>query len=161
MNLNQIEHEPGFNVIGIAIRTSNNAAFSDNSIGNLWQRFFAESVFATIPHKIDHAIVAVYYDFATDRNGEYNLLLGARVSSIDEIPMGMIAYHVPSQKRAIFVSESGPVGQVCFDLWKKIWLLEDENKLNRAYSADYELYDERSKDRQNAQVAIYIGIKST
>lgn len=159
MNVSHVEAEKGFNVIGIAIRTTNKAAIADGTIQNLWQRFFNESILSKILNKVDNAIVAVYYDFENDKNGEYNVLIGAKVSSIEEIPAGMVAQHVPEQKRIIFMSESGPVSNIVFDLWMKIWALEDQNKLDRNYVADYELYDERCQDPQNAQIAIHIGIK--
>lgn len=159
MNVNYVEVEAGFNVIGIALRTTNQAAIADGTIQKMWGRFFAESILLAIPNKIDHAILALYYDFESDKSGQYTLLIGARVSSIDEVPAGMIAWRVPAQKRAVFLSEAGPVGKVCFELWQKIWMLEDQNKLDRVYGADYELYDERSQDPHNARVAIHIGIK--
>ena len=51
------------------------------------------------------------------------------------------------------------IGNIVFDTWQKIWDLEDQNKLDRSYSYDYELYDERSNDPVNAQVGVHIGIK--
>ncbi len=159
MNVKHVEAEKGFDVIGITIRTTNKAAIANGTIGKLWQQFFAESILSQIQNKIDNAVVAVYYDFENDKNGEYNVLIGARVSSVDNIPAGMVAQHVPIQKRTIFISEPGPISQIVFDLWKKIWILEDQNKINRAYTIDYELYDERSQDPQNAQIEIHIGTK--
>ncbi|BBJ31369.1 hypothetical protein RAS_04780 [Rickettsia asiatica] len=52
--------------------------------------------------------------------------------------------------------------KVVMDIWQKIWkmdaaMLEGE----RAYIADFEIYDERSSDLHNAVVDIYIGIKNT
>jgi predicted transcriptional regulator YdeE len=43
--------------------------------------------------------------------------------------------------------------------WQAIFKLEDEKKLHRAYQADFEIYDQRSQDPENAQVDLYIGIK--
>ena len=43
--------------------------------------------------------------------------------------------------------------------WQQIWKLEDLGKLKRTYQADFELYDQRAQDPQNAQVDIYIGVK--
>lgn len=159
MNVNHTELEKSFNVIGIAIRTTNKEAIENGTIQKLWQQFFTESISSKIKNKIDNAIIALYYDFESDKNGEYNLLIGVRVSTIDEIPVGMAAKHVFAEKRAVFVSESGPRSHIVFDLWMKIWALEDQNKLDRTYIADYELYDERSQDPQNAQMEIHIGIK--
>ena len=44
-------------------------------------------------------------------------------------------------------------------LWQKIWNQEDAGTLNRAYIADYVVYDKRSHDPTNAAVDIYIGLK--
>lgn len=159
MNVNPVVLENSFNVIGIVIRTTNKAAIVDGTIQKLWQQFFIESILSKIPNKVDNAIVALYYDFENDKNGQYNILIGAKVSSINEVPVGMVAQNVPAQKITVFLSETGPRGSVVLDLWKKIWSLEDQGKLEKTYIADYELYDERSQDPQNVQMEIHIGIK--
>jgi predicted transcriptional regulator YdeE len=87
------------------------------------------------------------------------MLIGARVSSLDEVPDGMVARHVPSQEVTVFTTEQGDFGVVVFNTWLDIWSQEDQKKLNRAYENDYELYDERSLNPNKAQVEIHIGIK--
>lgn len=159
MNVGHIQAEKAFDVIGISLRTTNKAAVAEGTIGSLWQQFFAQDIFARIPNKIDNAIIAVYYDFESDKSGAYSLLIGARVSSTEVIPAGLDMLHVPAQKRSVFVSQKGPQGVIVFDLWKQLWTLEESGQLNRSYTADYELYDERSLDPQHAQVAIHIGIQ--
>lgn len=154
-----VVEEKEFSVIGIVLRTTNAAAINEGSIGQHWQRFFSEDVLSQVPNKVDNAIVALYYGYESDRNSSYNLLVGARVTSTDSIPAGMVAHQVAAQKRAVFVSEQGPKGQVCFGLWKKIWSLEDQHVLKRSYDADYELYDERSTDPNNAIVEIHIAVQ--
>ena len=37
--------------------------------------------------------------------------------------------------------------------------MEDDGKLKRAYQTDFEIYDKRSQDPQNARVYIYVGLK--
>lgn len=157
--MNQTQVDKAFDVIGISLRTTNQAAITDGTIGRLWEQFFVNNVLAQIPNKIDNAIIAVYYDFEHDKQSEYTLLIGARVSSLDNVPTGLTALHVPAQKRTVFISEKGFRSSVVVDLWKKIWALEDEGKLDHSYTTDYEVYDERSQDPQNAQVEIHIGTK--
>jgi predicted transcriptional regulator YdeE len=41
------------------------------------------------------------------------------------------------------------------DTWKEIW----NSNIPRAYQADFEVYDERSKDWSKAVVEIFISIK--
>lgn len=155
-----LEHnENGFDVIGIAIRTTNKDAISKDTITQLWERFFTENALAKIPNKLNDTMVALYYNYENKRDGAYDILVGVPVSSIDQIPEGMIAKHVPAAKRMVLASEVGPVGQVVLDLWKEIWAWEDDNEITRTYEVDYELYDARCRDTQKAQVDVHIGVK--
>jgi len=40
------------------------------------------------------------------------------------------------------------------DIWKEIW--DNDKELNRKYSADFEVYGQKSQDPENAEVEIYI-----
>lgn len=153
----EIQH--AFDVIGIAIRTTNAEAIEQGTIQKLWYRFFAEQVLAKIPHKVDSDVLALYYDYASDKNGAYTLIIGARVSSLEEIPEGMVGLEVPQEERAIFGSQVGPVSTIVFDLWKEIWRLEDAQMFTRSYTIDYELYGAGSQDPQRAFVEIHLAVK--
>ena len=150
--------ESTFNIIGIALRTSNAAAFTQGNIGALWQRFFTESISSKITHKTDGALLALYYDFETDKDGLYTILLGHRVTSLDQIPDGMTGVQVPAQKTVIFTTPQGPVTAGIVQTWQEIWNLEDQQKLSRVYGFEYELYDERSYDQNNGVAEIHISV---
>lgn len=154
-----VEQQKSFKVIGIATRTTNKEALEKGTIQALWQRFFAEQIFGQIPHKVDESVIALYGDYETDKDGEYLLVIGARVSSLDEIPQGMIGYEVPAAKRAVFVTAEGPLSSIVFNEWKAIWAKEEEGLLERAYTVDYELYDEQSTDPMKARVKLFIAVK--
>jgi predicted transcriptional regulator YdeE len=126
-------------------------------IGSLWQAFFAHNVMEQIPHKADNAILSLYYDYAGDKNGDYSVLIGVRVTHIDTLLSGLVAVKIPAGKAYKFVSQRGQSPQVVIDTWQKIWTLEDAGQLPRAYGVDYEQHDERSHDPANAQVDIIIG----
>ena len=113
-----------------------------------------------IPNKADASIVAVYTDYASDHNGEYTYLLGARVTSDAQVPEGMVAKKIPGGKFAVFTSDKGPAPQVVPTTWMKINSLP-QNAVggDRRYRADYEIYDERARDPQNLQVDVYVGIR--
>jgi predicted transcriptional regulator YdeE len=53
------------------------------------------------------------------------------------------------------------VGKVVPAAWLQIWSQEDKHQLGgqRAYRADFEVYDKRAADPQNSQVDVYVGIK--
>lgn len=152
----------GFMVVGIAIRTSNAQEKSPQAqIGNHWSRFFRDKWLEKIPDKADGNILAVYTDYSSDQDGEYTLLIGARVQQIKgNLPPGLVAKGVPPIKFVRFSSGTGPVAQVVPETWMRVWSSgEPEMGGTRAYRADFEIYDQRARDPQNAQVDIYIGIK--
>jgi len=157
----KVVSEDGFTVIGITARTTNAKEMTpDGVIGKQWMRIFQEGVLGKIPNKTDASIIAVYTDYATDHNGEYTYLLGARVTSDAEVPEGMAAKKISGGKFAVFTSDKGPAPQVVPATWMKINSLpQDAVGGDRLYRADYEIYDERTRDPQNLQVDVYVGIK--
>ena len=167
MNIDTINDEVSFNVIGISLRTTNKASVEHGTIAKLWQQFFADQCLSKIDNKIDDSIVALYYDFETDENavylegskGQYTLLIGVKVSSLDNVPVGLVGKHVAPEKRMTFNSELGSIQNIVFDLWKKIWIQNNQNQLDRTFGIDYELYDQRSHNPENAQMEIHIGIR--
>ena len=121
-NLNpQVVRQVGFTVVGIAVRTSNAKEMTTaGAIGKQWGRFLEQGVLAQIPNKADKSMVAVYTDYASDKNGEYTYLLGARVSSDRDVPRGMVAKKIPTGRYAVFTSEKGPAPKVVPETWMRI-----------------------------------------
>ena len=151
---------PGFLVIGIEARTTNaKEASGSGVISRQWQKFFQEGILSKIPSKIGPNIYALYTDYASDRNGEYSYVIGAMVKDGTAVPADMVLKSVPGGRFAVLPSEQGPLPNVVPGVWQKIWKLEDEKKLQRTYKTDFEIYDRRSQDPQNAQVDLYVGMK--
>jgi predicted transcriptional regulator YdeE len=157
----KISDESGFSIIGIEARTSNAKEMtSEGLIGKQWARFMKENLAAQIPNKSDPAIVAVYTDYASDKDGEYTFILGTRVTSTAQIPKGMIARQVQPGRYAIFTSAKGPVAKVVSETWQRIWSVPDTSAGgDRAYITDYEVYDQRAVNPDDAQVDVHIGIR--
>jgi predicted transcriptional regulator YdeE len=152
----------GFMVVGIALRTSNAQEMGPHAqIGHHWTRFLSEKWLDKIPDKADGNIVAVYTDYASDQDGEYTLLIGARVRQVKgNLPPGLVVKGVPPIKYAAFRSDTGPAAKVVPETWMRVWSAsKSEIGGTRAYRADFELYDERARKLENTQVDIYIGIK--
>jgi predicted transcriptional regulator YdeE len=152
-----------FQVVGVALSTNNaKEAGPDAVIGKQWHRFIADHTLNKIPGRVDQSITAVYTDFTSDANGEYTFVLGAKVKPVPNpvIPEGMVVKTVPAGKYALFTSQRGPVAKVVVDTWKQIWAYY-QNPANgqRAFQADFEVYDDRAADPNNAQVDIYVGLK--
>jgi len=152
-----------FEVMGIEVRTNNaKEAGADGVIGKQWNRFMQEELTNRIPNRMDENVVAVYTDYASDANGDYSFVLGAKFRSAPEtlVPKGMVVKTIPGGRYAVFTSERGPVAKVVVETWKQIWsYYQLPANGHRAYRADFEVYDQRAADPSNAQVEIYIGIK--
>ncbi|MGV2537844.1 GyrI-like domain-containing protein, partial [Bacillus thuringiensis] len=56
----------------------------------------------------------------------------------------------------VFTTRKVPVAEVVREAWEYIWQWSKENK--RAFTIDFELYDERALDPNHAQLDIYIAL---
>jgi predicted transcriptional regulator YdeE len=158
----KIIEQKEFTVVGIEGRTNNSKEMTGTGIiPKQWDKLFRENILVKIPGKVDSNIVVVYSDYQSDNTGEYDYLIGAKVSDASVIPAGMVAKRVPAGKYAVFTTALGPVGKVVSEKWQEILDLEGKSHLGgtRDYKADFEIYDERSRDPQNSQVDAYIGLK--
>ncbi len=158
----RVLEQPEFSVIGIQVRTSNaKEVTGGGAIPKQWERFFKEGIADKIPNKVDSAVYAVYTNYASDYNGEYDFIIGMKVSSVSDVPPGMATKKVPKGRYAIVTSATGPVSQVVPQAWQRVYSLDDNKQLGgaRAYKADFELYDQRSQNPQDSQVDLYIGLK--
>lgn len=159
----RIVDQPPFQVVGIAASTNNaKEAGPDAIIGKQWHRFVSEGLLNKIPDRIDQSIIAVYTDYTSDANGQYTIVLGAKVKPVPNptIPEGMVVKTVPAGRYAVFTSERGPTAKVVPELWRQIWsYFQSPQNGQRAYQADFEIYDQRAADPNNAQVDIYVGVK--
>jgi predicted transcriptional regulator YdeE len=158
----RVVEQPEFSVIGIQVRTSNAKEMTgDGAIPKQWDKFFKEGIADKIPNKVDSTIYAVYTDYASNRDGEYDFVIGTKVSSASNVPLGLVAKKVLKGKYAVILSAKGPAAQVVPKAWQQVWSLEDNKQLggDRAYKADFELYDQRSQNPHDSQVELYIGLK--
>lgn len=156
----RVEQQEAFTMVGISVRTSNDKERQESQIGKQWARLMGENLLASIPNKADRNIVAVYTDYASDANGDYTYVLGARVTQADQVPAGMVAKKVPAGRYAVFTSDRGPVQQVVVATWMRIWKTpRDQPGGDRAYKTDFEVYDQRAQNPADAVMEIHIGIR--
>jgi predicted transcriptional regulator YdeE len=150
-----------FTVVGIAVRTSNAEQMTpERPIGKQWERLFKEGVLAAIPNKADGNIVALYTEYASDKDGEYTYVLGGRVTKVESVPAGMVVKNVPAGRYAVFTSEKGPVQKVVVEMWQKVWATP-KSALggDRTYKADFEVYDQRAKNPADSVVDLYVSVR--
>jgi predicted transcriptional regulator YdeE len=160
MNPRALQQE-GFTVVGIAVRTSNAEQMTpERPIGKQWERLFKEGVLAAIPNKADGNIVVLYTEYASDKDGEYTYVLGARVTKVESVPAGMVAKNVPAGRYAVFTSERGPVQNVVVEMWRRVWATP-KSALggDRTYKTDFEVYDQRAQNPADSVVDLYIAVR--
>ncbi|KZL91063.1 GyrI-like domain-containing protein [Clostridium magnum] len=66
----------------------------------------------------------------------------------------MVSKVIPASKYYV-VTAKGKMPQKIGEAWAHIW----NSGISRTYKGDFELYDERYNDTENAEVDIYVSIK--
>lgn len=159
----KIVEKPAFRLIGIETRTSNSAEMdpATGKIPGLWEKFGAESLPGHIPHQTEPGIVyGLYSDFENGADGEYTLTAGCAVTANAKPPGTLIARDVPAATYAVFTSERGPMPDIVVKAWAEIWGMSAEAMGGeRAFSGDFEVYDDRAASPKNAQIDIWISIE--
>jgi predicted transcriptional regulator YdeE len=142
-----------FYVIGISVRTTNmyNKALKD--IGDLFGKFAGQNIMEKIPNKISEDIYCVYTDYESDFNGPYTTIVGCKVSSLIDIPTGLIGKTIAESKYEVYKS-TGKLSISLAKTWEGIWSTD----LNRRYSADFDIYAEKARDYENGEVDTYVAI---
>lgn len=144
-----------FQIIGISLRTTNKDGKASQDIGMLWQRFHTDNLISKIVHKEGEEVYSVYTDYDSDYQGEYTCLIGCKVSSLDNIPSNMVARKFHGGNYRKFVA-SGKLPDAIGKVWRSIW--QQDTSLQRAYTADFEVYDARASNFEQGEVDIYIAM---
>lgn len=142
-----------FKIIGIAVATTNENGLSAKDIGELWERFYSENIGSKIPNPISDDIYAVYTDYETDYTGKYTTIIGMEVAHLDDIPQGLTGYTIEGGQYNKYLAK-GTMPNAIVAVWQQIW--SEDKKLNRKYTADFEVYGSKSQNGADAEVAIYI-----
>ena len=141
MNIVRME---AFTVMGREVRTSNARELSgQGAIGQLWSKMSPEL----------GTPVAVYSEYATDKDGEYSYMLGVEIGHDETVPL-QFSRRDSEEGDYVCLKSEGPVTpELVVGLWRQIWALEEAGELSRAYRTDFEIY------RGNG-VELYVGVKS-
>ncbi|MBM7587907.1 putative transcriptional regulator YdeE [Bacillus pakistanensis] len=146
-----------FIFIGKSVMTTNEAEMRGvGVIPTQWQNFYQNQLLESIPNKKNETILALYTEYQSDEKGPYTFAIGTKVTNLNEMPNGMKSFSIPEGRYMVFTTRKGPVNEVVIETWQYIWEWSKTNK--RAFLTDFELYDERCADPDNAQVDIYISI---
>jgi predicted transcriptional regulator YdeE len=145
----QIQRLEAFSVAGLTARTGNHAEgkLPVARIGMLWDRFFDERVYQTVPNRTyDMRLYGVYSDYEAEANGAFAVTTGVAVSG------GPSAVQIDGGDYLVFTGE-GQMPQMALAVWQAIWQYFDEHpEVRRRYRSDFEAYSGPE------QVAIHIGV---
>ena len=144
-----------FIVTGISVRTTNENGQAATDIPALWNKFISEGILEKISNKVDNTIYCIYTDYEKDHTRPYTTILGCRVEDVSNIPDGMITKILHEASYEKFIAKGNLAEGAVFNEWIKIW----NSDLKRTFTADFEVYDERSKNPQNAEVDIFIAVE--
>ena len=151
---------PAIKLVGITARTSNSREMNPETskIGATMQKFFTGGMQAQIfERKNPGRVFAVYTNYESDEHGEYTYFLGEEVDGFKNIQQEFESLTIPAGTYVKFTSTPGKMPAVCIDMWQNIWKMNAAGLGGkRAYIADFEVYDERSKNPEQALSLIHI-----
>jgi len=144
-----------FNVIGISVRTTNENGQSGKDIPALWSQFMSEEIQSKIPNKVSEDLFCIYTDYEKDHTKPYTTILGCKVESLDVVPENMIGKTIESANYKELIAKGNLYEGIVFNKWLEIW----NSDLDRSFTADFEVYGEKTENPQKAEVAIYIALQ--
>ena len=144
-----------FNVIGISVRTTNENGQAGKDIPALWSKFMSEGIEGQIPNKVDNSIYCVYTEYEKDHTKPYTVILGCKVENLATVPDGMVGKSMEEATYKKFTAKGNILHGIVFNEWITIW----NSGLDRAFTADFEVYGEKAQDPEHAEVEIYVSLK--
>ncbi len=150
-----IESHSSFLAIGIDVVTANAEGRASRDIGELWGRFFSEGVPDRIPNRVDsEETMTIYTDYESDQDGPYRAVVGCRVSSLEEIPEGMVGLEIEGGRYARYRAEGIPPQNIV-ETWMKIW---EEKGYQRRYGADFDIFTAASFDEDEPVSYVFVSV---
>lgn len=145
-----------FKLIGLKLKgkTKNENGQSAQDCGELWQYFEQNKIAEQIPNKKSDAVYAVYYDYESDENGMFSYFIGCQVDEHIEAPEGLDEIIIPEQNYHKEIAK-GRMTACITDAWTRIYSAD----IDRKFSYDFEVYDERSQDWNDAEIDLFIALK--
>jgi len=151
--MKNVKIEP-FKIIGIAVTTSNTDGQSQKDIGELWGRMMSENLTEKIPNKLSSEIYSLYTNYQGDHTQPYDTILGCKVSSLDEMPEGFVGQSFDGGNYQKFLCKGDLTKGAVYTSWTNIW----NEKLDRVFTADFEVYGSKAQNPQDAELDIYVSI---
>lgn len=151
--MQNVRIEP-FHIVGIAVRTTNENNQAAGQIAGLWERFLNENILEAIPNRVNNNVYSLYTDYEGDHTQPYTAILGCHVKNPDNIPEGMTGKSLAGGNYVKISAKGDLTKGLIVNEWMKIWNMN----LDRAFTADYELFDENEKNPTDARVDFLVAV---
>lgn len=159
----ELSNKSEIKLVGLKARTNNKSEMNPQTakIGELAGRFWGQNIANQIPNRKNPGVtLSVYTEYDSDEHGDYTYFIGEEVNSFENIPPEFQKLTIPAARYQKFTTSMGKIPEVVINAWQEIWKMSaDDFGGNRAYIADFELYDQRAIDPNNMSLDIYIGIE--
>ncbi|BBH53044.1 GyrI-like domain-containing protein [Fluviispira sanaruensis] len=158
--MNVIEMKTPKFLVGIETRTQNSLEIKgEGKIPALWNQFFN---FFKIDKKISSDIYAIYSNYESDENGQYDYFIGYEIANPDKYLNG--DSYVVKQIEVGTYSVISPINKisenVAYSTWQKIWRMNAKQLGGeRLFHTDFEVYTNDKKNGQQSLVNIYLSLK--
>ena len=152
--MNKVKIEP-FMIIGISVRTTNENNQAARDIANLWGKFINDKILEAIPNKIDNTIYSIYTDYESDHTKPYTTILGCRVDNLNDIPNEMIGKAFDGGNYVKLSAKGDLIKGLIINKWIEIWKMN----INRAFTADFEVFGEKAQNPSDAEIDFLIAVK--
>lgn len=152
-------------LVGLTARTnSKNEMNPDTSkIGALACSYWTNQMANNIQHRANPGVTySIYTDYESDEHGDYTYFIGEIVDSFDDQNLNQFqTLIIPESHYQKFTTAPGKMPEVVISAWQKIWAMnENDFGGKRKYIADFEIYDQKAADMNNAVVDVYVGINN-
>ncbi|MEO7522649.1 MAG: GyrI-like domain-containing protein [Ferruginibacter sp.] len=143
-------------LIGISLQksTTNTNGQSGIDCKELWDQFVHDKHIESIIGKVNDNIFGVYCKYEGNSSKPFSYFVGCEVEKDATIPHGLQSIIIP-EGVYFKIQAKGKMPDCVKGAWQEIW----EANLPRTYQTDFEVYDERSKDWNEAEVDIYLSVE--
>jgi predicted transcriptional regulator YdeE len=151
-------------LVGLTARTNNENEMNPESskIAKLAGLYWGDQIANNFKHRTSPMVTyAAYTEYESDENGDYTYFIGERVDSLDDQDLSQFqTITLLASKYQKLTTAAGKIPDIIISAWQEIWTMnESDFGGKRRYIADFEVFDQRAADPNNAVIDIYIGIE--
>lgn len=158
----ELVSKPEIKLMGLSVRTNNQNEMNPltSKIKGLVEKYYRENVADQIPQRKHPGVTLLAYtNYDSDEFGNYTCYIGEETLTLETVPEGLQTLTIPKSHYQKFTTPAGIMPEVVISAWQKIWqMTAAELGGKRAFSVDFEVYDQRAKDANNAIIDIFINI---